>query len=223
VVAGDPPFDDLARSIARNTRIIGMDYDDILQEARIAAWRSTRTYDPSRGMSRYGYAKLAIKAALITAMKAQTRGKRLIHHSATSLDAPLAIDDTDATLHDVVPGPALEPSDLLAATHDARALISGVGLTPLEHRAALGIAIGMTYDELGADEKQIDNASQRAKRKYEAGEMSDEWLAFDAELCRVMRHEGGLTIDELITEFGVPRRIVAAALSELYIPIVDAA
>jgi DNA-directed RNA polymerase specialized sigma24 family protein len=58
----------VADKIAHSFQIYGHDPDDLRQEARLALWLATRTYDPARGAFP-AYAGVCIRGRLLTMMK----------------------------------------------------------------------------------------------------------------------------------------------------------
>ena len=68
---------DLANAIARDYFLPGADMDDVHQEARLALWIATGTWDPYRGPFRR-YARTAIKADLRDKVQAANRHKQRV-------------------------------------------------------------------------------------------------------------------------------------------------
>lgn len=161
------PFDDLARHAARSWFVDGHDYDDLLQEARIAAWKSSLTFDPSRGMAPRNYARLAIYAHLATVLRLSQTQKRAALHQFVSFSEPASGHAgmlRSETMADCRPG----PQEQLEQRAELASLIDGAHLTEIEHRVVVGLAVGMRYDEIDSSYKRVDNALQRAKRKLRA-------------------------------------------------------
>lgn len=69
---------DLATAIAREYFLPGADLDDVHQEARVALWIATGTFDPTRGCSFRTYARAAIKADLRDKVQAANRLKQRV-------------------------------------------------------------------------------------------------------------------------------------------------
>ena len=85
---------------------------------------------------------------------------------------PAGQDDSDCTLGDAIPGPAVnDPSTCVISTEELQSLVFtlGTGLSRLESDALRLYLEGSSYEEmaeeLGCDTKTIDNALQRVKRK----------------------------------------------------------
>lgn len=64
-----------ALGIAAEWSVPGMDPDDVRQEALLALWLATEKYDPERGPWP-PFARLAVKAQMVTLLRASTRQKR---------------------------------------------------------------------------------------------------------------------------------------------------
>lgn len=131
----------LARAIASQWRIPGMDRCDVEQEALIALWQAARSYDPSRGASFPTWAARTVRGRLTDLLRAATRAKRT--------------------------GDIVELDDAPAAdTREGRARLQAVvaalpSLTTLERHAVAAQLSG----RLDLRDRRLENALQRARRK----------------------------------------------------------
>ena len=168
----------MCRSIVRRYFAPGLDREDLLQEARIGAWKGLRDFNPSRG-SLSSFVWLAIERNVQTAVKTSTRGKHGPLNDAVSLATPIGADDTDGTLADVLPS-RVSVDELVAQREELRGGLTDLGhLTDLERVAVVGHAVGCSYDEIAeaatrtvrrdrpVSRKNVDNALQRGRRSLE--------------------------------------------------------
>ena len=175
-------FRPLAYAIARDYFLPGADVDDVRQEAMIGVWKALRDHDPERGSLR-AFVALCVRRQLITAVKLATAGKHRPLSRAVYADAPVAGEEDDLTLLDLLVAPGADPARIVEDREQLRELLDVVAhdLSPLERRALIGLANGLSYEELREDAselrsrsggpstsvapKSIDNALQRARRK----------------------------------------------------------
>ncbi len=88
-----------------------LDYEDLMQEGRLALLRADEQYDPQRGVKFLTYATLAIQRAMSEHARhfahpmkiPRLRGGRRIVVSCISFDAPLLDDGSRSTLADRLP------------------------------------------------------------------------------------------------------------------------
>jgi RNA polymerase sporulation-specific sigma factor len=149
-----------------------LDFDDLMQVARLAFHKAVCTWDASRSNFR-NFAVLAIDRAIYTAIKTALRGKHRALNEAASLDEPLP-EAPEMTLADALPGSCeMEPCAVHSSRERVRTVLSAVDrLSPLERAALIGVANGFSYAELADREqrpvKSIDNAIQRAHARLRA-------------------------------------------------------
>jgi RNA polymerase sigma-H factor len=136
----------IALSMAREINLPGGDRDDVRQEARIALWEAARAYNPDKS-SFPTWARLVIRRHLMDCLRTATRQKRAFLTNA-SRDEQLSL--------------IAAPDDWVREARELMALVNA--LPRHQRRAIVGVACGMSYDELG-HRKEIDNALMRARRK----------------------------------------------------------
>lgn len=168
-------FDDTIGALSAPYFLPGGQRDDLRQEALFGLHKAVRDYRSDRGSSFRHFANLVIERQIITAVKTATREKHRSLNECVSMSNPLPgfSEDDGVTLADssVFADETADPAVRRESVEELRIVASTVhySLTPLERKAVLGIANGITYEEIAADHdvsaKTIDNAAQRAKRK----------------------------------------------------------
>ena len=154
--------------------LAGGDSEDLIQEGLIGLYKAVRDFRSDKETSFRSFAELCVTRQIITAIKTATRFK---HHALNNYvsfsQTPAGQDgDSDVTLGDALPGPAVDdPSTCVISTEELQSLVFclGSGLSSLESDALRRYLDGLSYEdmaeELGCDTKTIDNAMQRVKRK----------------------------------------------------------
>jgi RNA polymerase sporulation-specific sigma factor len=179
---GDQPaMDALIRRYAGFVRLkassyflAGGDSEDLIQEGLIGLYKAVRDFRADKETSFRSFAELCVTRQIITAIKTATRFKHAPLNTYVSFSqTPAGQDgDSDCTLGDALPGPAVdEPPIVVISSEELQSLVFslGTGLSKLEAEALRLYLEGSSYeqmaDELGCDTKTIDNALQRVKRK----------------------------------------------------------
>src|ERR671915_1361360 len=153
--------------------LAGGDGDDLVQEGMIGLYKAVRDFRSDKETSFRSFAELCVTRQIITAIKTATRFKHAPLNTYVSFSqTPAGQDDSDCTLGDALPGPAVdEPPIVVISSEELQSLVFclGTGLSPLEADALRLYLEGSSYEEmaaeLGCDTKTIDNALQRVKRK----------------------------------------------------------
>lgn len=132
------------------------DQDDIKQEVRFAVLEATETYDPKTGPF-VTYMLIVVKLHLYDLLRNSLVQKRRAQQESVS------IENLDLSyLHD-------QPDEIVIQREELRAIVKkSKKLTELEKTSLFGVAFGYSYEELPGDDKAIDNAVQRARRKLAA-------------------------------------------------------
>jgi RNA polymerase sporulation-specific sigma factor len=164
------PYEGLCRKIAREYFGPGLEYDDLIQEARIGAFKGLRDWDPERGSAKAAFIALTIRRQVITGVKTATRAK---HRNLNfSLRAVPDVDGELVEVLDLLQGPEADDPETHAITYEElRDLATRIRerLSDTECAVLLGLLNGYSYDEIadriGGDRKQVDNALARAKFK----------------------------------------------------------
>ncbi len=155
-------YEPLIREIASDYYAPGGDYDDLLQEGRLALIRAHKSYDSDQEVPFPAYAALCIRRQLQDFIRARRRKKHQVLNQARRFE-----DEAELKIAAAAPHPEWK---LLAseAFSTLRALIRN-HLSSLEKEVLEGYLQGKSYaemaEELAKDEKAIDNALDRCRRK----------------------------------------------------------
>lgn len=152
--------------------LIGSEHDDVVQEGFIGLYKAICDYDQSKRASFSSFAELCITRQIITSIKSATRQKHIPLNSYVSLYKPLHDDSSERTLLDTLMSRTeRDPQDHLL-NQEKRELIHNKlmkALTKLERDVLTLYLEGCSYIEIATklkrQEKSIDNALQRIKRK----------------------------------------------------------
>ncbi len=154
--------------------IIGADSEDIIQEGMIGLYKAIRDYKFDKFVSFYSFAELCITRQIITAIKTATRQKHIPLNSYISLNKPIGEGDSENTYIDILSETRVtSPEELLIGQEDKNYIETHIGevLSELECHVLSLYLQGKSYFEIASiiskDEKSIDNALQRVRRKVE--------------------------------------------------------
>ena len=154
--------------------LAGGDAEDLIQEGLIGLYKAVRDFRHDKETSFRSFAELCVTRQIITAIKTATRFKHSPLNTYVSFsNTPAGQDsDSDVTLGDALPGPAVnDPSVRVISTEELQSLVFtlGTGLSKLESDALRLYLEGSSYEDMAevleCDTKAIDNALQRVKRK----------------------------------------------------------
>jgi RNA polymerase sigma factor (sigma-70 family) len=150
---------DLALRIARSFPLVGHAIDESEQEARIALWKATNSYDPVKGEFE-PFASTVIRNHLRNAYeKTKRRSVEVTALDAPSLNQPDtdggSLKDTSILSPDASPLLEAERNDIRATLRDGMAY-----LTPTQQEALQAYADGSNYAEI-AREKGVSKAAVR--------------------------------------------------------------
>lgn len=134
----------LAKSIARGYFLPGADQEDVQQEALIALWEASRSYQPDKGSSFRSFAKLVIERRLNSCVRTANRpGRLVLTRSSRNLDLQRSREEQAAR-------------DRLWEVVEASQTLS------LAERAAVQAYVTGTYDSY---DRKMENALYRARKK----------------------------------------------------------
>ena len=159
----------LVRSCARPLFLAGGDSEDLIQEGMFGLLSAIRCFDPSGGTSFQTFAEHCIRMRLYSAIKSASRLKHLPLNNGVSLeqlseDSPMQL----SAIPDVL---RCNPEELVLARERTEELYTELAqcLSGLEKQVLALYLEGLSYREiasrLGKEEKSIDNAVQRIRRK----------------------------------------------------------
>ncbi|SPF50111.1 RNA polymerase sigma factor, sigma-70 family protein [Candidatus Desulfosporosinus infrequens] len=146
------------------------DYDDLIQEGRIAIYRAILAYDLNQDIPFLHFVRMVIKRKLIDSLRKYTRQKHVNLNEAFSLNN--AISESEETNFLSLLRNAEDPESMVIANDEARSMIDGLNkdLSNLErlvfdHYFLQGFKQREVSEHLGLHPKSLDNAIQRIRRK----------------------------------------------------------
>ncbi|MFZ3132546.1 MAG: sigma-70 family RNA polymerase sigma factor [Desulfosporosinus sp.] len=146
------------------------DYDDLIQEGRIAIYRAILSYDTNLDIPFLHFLRMVIKRKLIDSLRKYTRQKHINLNEAYSLNN--VISESEETSFISLLTNAEDPATMVIANDEARSMIHclNLGLSNLErqvfeHYFIQGFKQREVSERLGLPPKSLDNAIQRIKRK----------------------------------------------------------
>lgn len=146
------------------------DYDDLIQEGRIAIYRAVLSYDTNLSIPFLHFLRMVIKRKLIDSLRKYTRQKHVNLNDAYSLNN--VVTESEETSFISLLSSAEDPATMVVANDEARSMIHDVNkdLSNLErlvfeHYFIQGFKQREVSEHLGMPAKTLDNAIQRIKRK----------------------------------------------------------
>lgn len=159
---------------ARSYFIMGADKEDIIQEGMIGLYKAIRDFNVEKQASFYSFAELCILRQIITAIKMANRQKHMPLNSYLSLNRSVYDEEDDCTYLELLSYDIkANPESLVIGNENKKAIEKSIALSLSEfERKVLNIYLkGKSYVEIAKiinrDEKSIDNALQRIKKKVE--------------------------------------------------------
>lgn len=159
----------LVRVCARPLFLAGGSSEDLIQEGMIGLLSAIRQFDPESGNSFHSFAEHCIRMRLLSAIKSASRKKHLPLNDGLSLEQ--LSEDTGSQLSAIPLIFRQDPEDLVLAKESKEELYAVFSrcLSKLENRVLTCYLDGLSYREIAAhldiDEKAVDNAVQRIRRK----------------------------------------------------------
>ena len=166
-------YKNLVKIRARAYFIIGADTEDIIQEGMIGLYKAIRDYKKTDA-SFQTFAKICIDRQVMTAIKSANRKKHLPLNSYLSLNMITYEEDSDETYIDKLEeSKILNPEEIVIDKENVKILQEQINknLSGLEKQVLKlylkGKSYGTIAQKLEKDEKSIDNAIQRIRKKIE--------------------------------------------------------
>lgn len=159
----------LVRSCARPLFLAGGDSEDLIQEGMFGILSAIRQFDPKAGASFRTFAEHCVRTRLLSAVKSASRLKHLPLNDGLSLEQ--LSEDSDAHMSAMSEILHQNPEDLILARERTEELYAELSqcLSKLEKQVLDLYLKGLSYREIAQvlkrDEKAIDNAVQRIRRK----------------------------------------------------------
>ncbi len=177
-VAGDSMAEDalavrysrLVRICARPYFLAGGDSEDLTQEGMLGLLSAIREFHPSQNGSFKAYAELCIRRRIYSAIKTASRQKHIPLNSGVSLEDAFGDDDRPSNIH-VILALRRTPEEQVLARESADEFFQTFSrcLSPFEQKILNLYLDGYSYQSMaaacGRDDKAIDNAIQRIRRK----------------------------------------------------------
>lgn len=177
-------YEKIIQKKANTYFLIGGEREDVIQEGLIGLYQAMCNYDVKAKASFRSFAELCITRQIISSVKTATRQKHRPLNSYVSLYKPAQEDSDQMLIETIRDRSYMEPSLWL----EQRDSINGLRyalmktLTDLEWEVLHKYVDGYSYEEmsqlLNRQEKAVDNAIQRIKRKVAA---MIQWYEQDAE------------------------------------------
>lgn len=153
----------------------GGDSDDVIQEALIGLMEAVRRFNPDKNVPFRSFAAVCISRRIISAVRAAARIKHNPLNSYVSLSCPDAGCDVSLLISQAYSSQnSFDPAEIVIN----RESLDGIGckideaLSNLEKRVLICFLEKMSYREIalkiGSDEKAVDNALSRTRRKLSA-------------------------------------------------------
>ncbi|ODA42799.1 sigma-70 family RNA polymerase sigma factor [Desulfosporosinus sp. BG] len=146
------------------------DYEDLIQEGRIAIYRAILSYDINLDIPFLHFLRMVIKRKLIDSLRKYTRQKHVNLNEAYSLNN-LISESEETSFLSLLPN-AEDPESMVIANDEARSMINDLNkdLSSLErlvfeHYFLQGFKQHEVSEHLGLHPKSLDNAIQRIRRK----------------------------------------------------------
>lgn len=164
----------LLKKKTRGYFIIGADQEDVIQEGTVGLYKAIRDYDPNKEVGFLSFAELCINRQIISAIKAAGRQKHTPLNNAISMDSPLSSSDEDYTYLNLLKQTAANPEDEIIGKENLRILEKEImkSLSKMELEVLGYYLRGRSYTQIATlmnkEEKSIDNALQRIKKKVAA-------------------------------------------------------
>lgn len=161
----------LIRKKTRGYFIFGADKEDVIQEGMVGLYKAIRDYKPDREASFISFAELCINRQIISAIKAASRQKHMPLNTSISIDRPVVNDDEDYTYLDFLSKAGGNPEDEVIGKENLKILEREIlkNLSKMEQEVLVYYLRGRSYTQIAVlmkkDEKSIDNALQRIKKK----------------------------------------------------------
>lgn len=165
-------YKNLVKVKSRAFFLIGGDKEDIVQEGMIGLYKAIRDFNEFKNVSFYSFAELCIKRQLITAIKTATRQKHIPLNSYVSLSKTINEEESEKEFIDLLIEERItNPEDLLIGREEKSYIEAHMEemLSDLECKVLYFYLQGKSYEEIAEqmskDEKSIDNALQRVRKK----------------------------------------------------------
>lgn len=160
---------------AKSFFIKGADREDIMQEGMIGLYKSIWEFDKEKNVKFNVFASLCITRQMLTAIKMSTRQKHIPLNNSISLDRTLNLQDGEEQffIDTLIELKAISPEEIIIDKEEKTYIETYINktLSNLECKVLALYLKGISYIEiakkLNKDEKSVDNALQRIRKKIE--------------------------------------------------------
>lgn len=163
-------FEPEVRMIACKYFLPKADYEDLIQEGRIAIYKAVLSYDKSLNIPFLHFLRLVVKRKLIDSLRKYNRQKHVNLNEAFSLNN--VVSESEETSFIEFLGNAEDPASMVIANDEASSMIVGLNKslsnlerTVFDHYYIQGYKQREITQQLGLHPKSLDNAIQRIRRK----------------------------------------------------------
>ncbi len=164
----------LVRIKTRSYFMLGAEREDIIQEGMIGLYKAIRDFKAEKQANFFSFAELCIARQIITAIKTAGRQKHMPLNSYVSLNRSVYDENDECTYIELLSYDlSSNPEAMVIDTEEKNSIEKRIAvvLSPLERRVFSLYLRGKSYTEIAEkinkDEKSIDNALQRVKKKVE--------------------------------------------------------
>ena len=163
-------YSDLAESCARPYFLAGAENSDLRQEAMVGLLSAIREYDPTQQVPFKAYAEICIRRQIFTAIRSASRMKHTPLNSGVSLDEMLTRQSLETGTRMNL-DQRRSPEEQVLARESEREFFQSFSrcLSTFEKTVLPLYLDGFSYrsiaEKLGREEKAVDNAVQRIRRK----------------------------------------------------------
>lgn len=158
--------------LTRGYFLIGAQTEDLVQEGLIGLFKAFRDYKTDKNIQFRSFARLCINRQIITAIKQSQRFKHRPLNNYLSLTYQ---ENDENALIDIIESEGLSPENMVISKEEVDGLNSRIKkeLSRFEKNVLAKFLEGMSYSEisesLNSNNKSIDNALQRIKKKLDGG------------------------------------------------------
>ncbi len=158
------------RIIASKYFLPRADYEDLIQEGRIAIYRAIKSFDADTGIPFLHFLRMVIKRKLIDSLRKYTRQKHTNLNEAYSLNNVIS-ESEETSFLELLPN-AEDPAAMVIANDEVHSMIqdlnknlSNLERLVFEHYFIHGFKQREVSEHLGLHPKSLDNAIQRIRHK----------------------------------------------------------
>lgn len=162
-------YKSLVKIVARAYFILGGDKDDIIQEGMIGLFKAVNEYNESKKTDFSSFASLCINRQIINAIEKAGRKKHLPLNNYLSFDKDISGRNTFSFIESL--GSFQSPEEMFIDKENLRLIEDFIkaSLSKFEYQVFSFFIIGRSQKEiaeaLSKNEKSIDNAIQRIRKK----------------------------------------------------------